>query len=65
MKKIFFVLTWVSILFYDNSIAIAQTITDNSKQVAYYADGYHGGFYGHMPDGSFRDILNAMERYPR
>jgi len=48
-----------------NHLMIAQNSSETSKQIAYYADGYHGGFYGHMPDGSFRDILNAMERYPR
>lgn len=48
-----------------NHLMIVQNSSETSKQIAYYADGYHGGFYGHMPDGSFRDILNAMERYPR
>ena len=30
----------------------------------YFVDGYHGGIEGHMPAGSWEDILDAMERYP-
>jgi alpha-mannosidase len=30
----------------------------------YYADGYHGGIVGHMPMGSWRDILNALRDLP-
>jgi alpha-mannosidase len=30
----------------------------------YFVDGYHGGIEGHMPVGSWEDILDAMERYP-
>jgi len=29
----------------------------------YYMDGYHGGIKGHMPPGSWRDILSAMRRF--
>lgn len=34
------------------------------KEKLYFVDGYHGGVEGHMPDGSFEDILDALERYP-
>lgn len=30
----------------------------------YFIDGYHGGIRGHMPEGSWQDILHAMEVYP-
>jgi alpha-mannosidase len=30
----------------------------------YFVDGYHGGVRGHMPEGSWQDILHAMESYP-
>lgn len=31
----------------------------------YYADGYHGGVAGHMPAGSWRDVLNALRDVPQ
>ncbi|MBQ5972609.1 MAG: hypothetical protein IJL69_00265 [Oscillospiraceae bacterium] len=30
----------------------------------YFVDGYHGGIQGHMPVGSWQDILGALERRP-
>ncbi len=30
----------------------------------YFIDGYHGGIRGHMPEGSWQDILYALERFP-
>lgn len=30
----------------------------------YFVDGYHGGIRGHMPEGSWQDILHALERFP-
>lgn len=30
----------------------------------YFVDGYHGGIRGHMPEGSWQDILSALERFP-
>ncbi|MDF2543951.1 MAG: glycosyl hydrolase 38 domain protein [Herbinix sp.] len=29
----------------------------------YFVDGYHGGIEGHMPVGSWEDILDAMDRH--
>ena len=29
-----------------------------------YMDGYHGGIVGHMPPGSWRDILHALDTFP-
>src|SRR5262245_38552048 len=31
----------------------------------YYVDGYHGGVKGHMPPGSWRDILNTLRDLPK
>ncbi len=30
----------------------------------YFVDGYHGGIRGHMPEGSWQDILHALKTYP-
>ena len=35
------------------------------RPTLYYVDGYHGGSRGHMPAGSWRDILNAMRTFPQ
>ncbi len=32
--------------------------------VLYFVDGYHGGIRGHMPEGSWQDILHALECWP-
>jgi alpha-mannosidase len=29
----------------------------------YFVDGYHGGIRGHMPEGSWQDILHTLEVY--
>ena len=42
----------------------AQTPDTGAAPTLYYVDGYHGGSRGHMPAGSWRDILNAMRTIP-
>lgn len=37
---------------------------DLPTPTVYFVDGYHGGAKGHMPPGSWRDILDAMQIYP-
>ncbi len=44
--------------------ALAQSSEAGQIPTLYYADGYHGGIVGHMPVGSWRDILNAMRDLP-
>ena len=44
--------------------AAAQTAAAAATPTLYYVDGYHGGSRGHMPAGSWRDILNAMRAIP-
>ncbi len=44
--------------------AAGQTSASADTPVLYYVDGYHGGSRGHMPPGSWRDILNAMRKLP-
>ena len=44
--------------------AAAQTPDGGTTPTLYYVDGYHGGSRGHMPAGSWRDILNAMRTIP-
>ena len=44
--------------------ATAQTPAGGATPTLYYVDGYHGGSRGHMPAGSWRDILNAMRAIP-
>src|SRR3984893_8283132 len=43
-------------------LADSQT---GSTPTLYFVDGYHGGVRGHMPPGSWRDILNAMRDLPQ
>jgi len=65
MKKLIFVFYMACIILYNSNIIVAQPIKKISEQTAYYADGYHGGLYGAMESGSFKDIVNTLERYPR
>ncbi|MEK3889906.1 glycoside hydrolase family 38 C-terminal domain-containing protein [Bacillus sp. FSL K6-3431] len=32
---------------------------------AYFVDGYHGGIKGHMPLGSWTDVIKTMKNYPK
>jgi alpha-mannosidase len=45
-------------------VARAEPARDGSTPTLYFADGYHGGVKGHMPAGSWRDILNTMRAVP-
>lgn len=45
-------------------LALAQSSEAGAIPTLYYADGWHGGIVGHMPMGSWRDILNAMRDLP-
>lgn len=45
-------------------IAKAQSEEPDKTPILYYVDGYHGGVKGHMPAGSWRDILNALREFP-
>lgn len=44
--------------------SIALPASADESSFLYFMDGYHGGIRGHMPDGSFRDILSALREYP-
>lgn len=35
------------------------------SETLYFVDGYHGGIDGHMPVGSWQDILEALDRLPQ
>lgn len=35
-----------------------------NEKLLYYVDGYHGGIRGHMPLGSWRDILEMLKTCP-
>ncbi|MBX5495891.1 MAG: hypothetical protein IRZ15_11210 [Bryobacteraceae bacterium] len=48
-----------------SGIAGAQSNRPNDTPTLYYVDGYHGGVKGHMPAGSWRDILNALREFPQ
>ena len=43
-------------------LAIAE-VTVNDISIS-YMDGYHGGVIGHMPPGSWRDVLSALREFP-
>src|ERR1700749_4515376 len=55
------------------SLGLAATATElaaaqdssGATPTLYFVDGYHGGAKGHMPAGSWRDILNALKTYPK
>jgi len=53
----------LAVLLFCNT-AVGQSKADTTKYNSYYIDGYHGGKVGHMPAGSFRDIVTGLERYP-
>ncbi len=42
----------------------APTEPERSVPTVYFADGWHGGAYGHMPIGAMRDILRFLEQTP-
>jgi alpha-mannosidase len=44
--------------------ALGESSEGSEVPTVYYADGYHGGIIGHMPMGSWRDILNVMRDLP-
>ncbi len=35
------------------------------SQTAYFADGYHGGIYGHYPDWNTRFMVDMLKEHPR
>jgi alpha-mannosidase len=35
------------------------------SQTAYFADGYHGGVYGHYPDWTTRFMVDMLQQHPR
>ena len=35
------------------------------SQTAYFADGYHGGIYGHYPDWTTRFMVDMLKQHPR
>ncbi len=43
----------------------ARAATESAVPTVYFVDGYHGGVKGHMPPGSWRDILNALRDNPQ
>ena len=45
--------------------AAGQTGDSGPTPALYFVDGYHGGSRGHMPAGSWRDILNVMRSFPQ
>ena len=47
------------------ALAAARIAEAQTAPTIYYADGYHGGVKGHMPSGSWRDILNMMRDTPQ
>lgn len=64
MKKYYLILITLVFLLLEGSPSPAQTKSDSTGYNAWYVDGYHGGIIGHMPKGSFRDIVTALDRYP-
>lgn len=42
---------------------MASQLNDHKRHL-YFVDGFHGGTWGHMPPGAWRDIVEALSRYP-
>jgi len=47
------------------SAFLAEAQEESSVPTVYFVDGYHGGAIGHMPAGSWRDILNTLRDLPQ
>ncbi|MDR0792292.1 MAG: glycosyl hydrolase [Chitinophagaceae bacterium] len=43
-------------------LLLLQSTAD--AQNAYFADGFHGGIYGHYPDGQTKFIVEMLNKYP-
>ena len=55
-----FINQFVSLL----AISLVQTLTVNSQTTAWFADGYHGGVYGHYPDWVTSFMLDELDKHP-
>jgi alpha-mannosidase len=58
-----------SFLKHTGAVFLAGTVLDVTALAApvptvFYVDGYHGGSRGHMPPGSWRNILEALQTWP-
>ena len=53
MKKIFFIVLIITCIFYQMQ-----------AQQAYFADGYHGGIYGHYPVWVTRFMMEQLAKHP-
>ncbi len=47
-----------------SSILVGACVCGVSAQQAYFADGYHGGIYGHYPKNYTRFIVDKMDEFP-
>jgi len=45
--------------------SVVRAADDGAVPTVYFVDGYHGGAIGHMPAGSWRDILNTLRDLPQ
>jgi len=43
---------------------ITLSLTGLKAQTAYFIDGYHGGIYGHYPQGQTGFIVDMLRKYP-
>ena len=44
--------------------ALRSVAAERGKVLLYFVDGYHGGVRGHMPAGSWRDIVTRLQTTP-
>ena len=52
--------TWTLVMW-----AAACLANSGMSETAYFADGYHGGVYGHYPDGYTRFLVDMLKEHPR
>ena len=47
------------------ALAQSQRIGGQERRASYFADGFHGGVYGHYPLDTYTDyMMDQLERHP-
>src|ERR1044071_5565434 len=45
-------------------LSLLCSVGEVQGQRAFFADGYHGGFYGHYPEGYTRFMVDTLHKHP-
>jgi len=52
------------IRFFSTCCLIIVNLTNLNAQTAYFIDGYHGGIYGHYPEGQTKFMVDMLMKHP-